>query len=96
MVMEAKLKNIKLSFGSDAGILQQVKNELNELDNEVLDQHPLFKQILTLKSSDDMPQKVIGDYERILQVAMNLIQNAIKNTYEGGVFCTVHYNEECK
>ncbi|NOU71877.1 PAS domain S-box protein [Paenibacillus sp. LMG 31458] len=40
----------------------------------------------------ELPYKLIGDYDRVKQVLMNLISNAIKFTYSGGVFIEVENN----
>ncbi|WP_261301415.1 PAS domain S-box protein [Paenibacillus andongensis] len=40
----------------------------------------------------EFPNKLIGDYDRMKQVLMNLISNAIKFTYSGGVSIVVENN----
>ncbi|NRF92422.1 PAS domain S-box protein [Paenibacillus frigoriresistens] len=40
----------------------------------------------------ELPNRLIGDYDRVKQVLMNLISNAIKFTYSGGVSIVVENN----
>ena len=40
-----------------------------------------------------LPKKVIGDPDRLIQLALNIISNSITNTYAGGlVKVFIHYN----
>ena len=41
-----------------------------------------------------MPKNVIGDKQRMQQVALNLIFNAIDNTKKGHVFIYVNYDSK--
>ena len=42
-----------------------------------------------------LPKKVIGDQDRLIQLALNIISNSITNTYAGGsVKVFIHYNYE--
>lgn len=43
-------------------------------------------------SIPELPYRLIGDYDRVKQVLMNLISNAIKFTYSGGVSIKVENN----
>jgi len=45
---------------------------------------------LTLETSDNVPDRVIGDPLRLQQVLMNLLNNAIKFTVEGRIELCVH------
>jgi signal transduction histidine kinase len=40
-----------------------------------------------------VPEQVIGDKSRFQQVAINLISNAIANTFEGGVTIILNYDK---
>ena len=54
-------------------------------------ERPLLKYLQSINQSC-LPTKVIGDRERIMQVAINIIQNAIKFTFMGGITLTVNYD----
>ena len=40
---------------------------------------------------DNFPKYVVGDNQRLMQLAINLISNALKFTFEGGVTTRVKY-----
>jgi signal transduction histidine kinase/CheY-like chemotaxis protein/HAMP domain-containing protein len=42
------------------------------------------QQILTVRIDDDMPEVLVGDDQRLMQVIMNLLSNAVKFTAEHG------------
>ena len=43
-----------------------------------------------------LPKYVYGDNQRLMQLTINLISNALKFTFEGGVVCSVKYYAEIK
>jgi signal transduction histidine kinase len=45
---------------------------------------------LTSQAADGLPEKVTGDWQRVNQVVVNLIGNAVKFTREGGVHVRVY------
>ena len=59
---------------------------------EMLFQHKAKDKKLFLKThvTDDVPELLLGDKERLTQVLMNLTSNAVKFTAAGGVYINVH------
>jgi PAS domain S-box-containing protein len=49
---------------------------------------------LTSQAADDLPETVTGDWQRVNQVVVNLIGNAVKFTGEGGVHVRVYSPDE--
>ncbi|KAI5067362.1 hypothetical protein GOP47_0017890 [Adiantum capillus-veneris] len=47
----------------------------------------------SLELSDELPQHVIGDEKRLLQVTLNLIENALKSTTQGNILVSVCIHE---
>tara|TARA_B110000285_G_C15091728_1_gene599485 strand:- start:529 stop:765 length:237 start_codon:yes stop_codon:yes gene_type:complete len=55
----------------------------------------VFNEIQNLNMNTVLPKKVIGDQDRLIQLAINIISNAISNTYaEGEIKVFVHYNSD--
>ena len=51
----------------------------------------VFNEIQNLNMNTVLPKKVIGDQDRLIQLAINIISNAISNTYaEGEIKVFVH------
>jgi signal transduction histidine kinase len=48
---------------------------------------------LIFEGLNSLPEQVIGDKQRLQQVSINLISNAISNTFEGGVTVILNYNK---
>lgn len=79
MDVKAKLKNLSIGIN------------FCEFKKELLDMND--KMILKLNEfSQACPLEVIGDQERMKQVAINLIQNSISKTYHGSVTLDIKYN----
>ena len=55
--------------------------------------HPLLKYITDLKKNRMLPQFVIGDPDRIQQVALNIISNAIKFSFKGTIIVYVSFDK---
>jgi signal transduction histidine kinase len=54
-----------------------------------------LKQIYCrLEFEDEFPSYVYGDNQRLMQLTINLISNALKFTFEGGVTTKVKYYKE--
>jgi K+-sensing histidine kinase KdpD len=47
-----------------------------------------------LEIDEDMPQFVQGDQQRLVQLMVNLMQNALKFTFSGGVVVKLNYHTE--
>jgi signal transduction histidine kinase len=48
---------------------------------------------LEVKVSEDVPRSIFSDSQRIKQVLYNLVGNAIKFTYKGGVKLAFEWNK---
>jgi PAS domain S-box-containing protein len=66
--------------------LQKVLNSCIELMRPKADEKKLQ---LRLKMEESIPENLVGDYTRLMQVLLNLVANAIKFTAEGSVSVTV-------
>lgn len=74
----------------------EIKCNLKNL-NFIMNENNLIKSMNQYKEKNydlenSIPLKVIGDQERLKQVAYNIIVNAINKTYFGSVTVSVSYN----
>ena len=92
--MKAKFKNVALNvefnfkahneFANKIHLEQDILLESAKEQTNNLEEHALLYQYL--KDSNKhrhLPKYLIGDHERLQQVAVNIIQNSIDNTLEG-------------
>lgn len=79
----------------EAGRLELIPTDMNLLDSVFGSVHSLASQAhskgleLTCSVSPDVPARLIGDRERLRQILLNLIGNAIKFTHHGEVSVNV-------
>ena len=80
----------------ESGMVQLVKMpfSINELIQEVTRRHTIFAEKKRLTVERVLPDEAIveADYQRIEQVVVNLFENAVKYTPEGGV---IRVSTEC-
>ena len=69
----------------------ELKKKLNKIDDDV-ENHPLLVKVSKMTSCKRLPINVIGDCSRLKQVMLNLLHNAINNTFEGTVLINAHYD----
>ena len=55
--------------------------------------HPLLKYITDMEKNQKLPKNLIGDPERLQQVAFNIISNAIQHTNEGSIVVYVSFDK---
>lgn len=77
-----KIKNNSLGIVNDSFDLREVLTKTIDLVKFKADQKNIY---LNLNVDDSVPQIVYGDKDRIRQVLLNVIGNAIKFTNKGGV-----------
>jgi PAS domain S-box-containing protein len=76
--VESKYFSLQEAAFSPSVILQRVESTLGEIARR--------KGLrLTTELSPDMPPSILGDSTRLVQIALNLVENAVKFTLEGGV-----------
>ncbi len=84
----------------NAGMMELILAEFNwqELESSltgIFSHKAAEKQIkFTITRKSDVPDRFVGDFERITQVMVNLIGNAIKFTHEGAVDVLVKWKNE--
>ncbi len=62
---------------------------LNEIRNVIQPQIAAKNLILVSERSADLPAILVGDRQRIIQILVNMLHNAIKSTSEGTIFTSV-------
>ena len=72
---------------------QRLKANLQQIDHQV-ENRPLLQRLKRIDKNKKLPINLIGDPDRLQQVIINLIQNALKNQYEGEIFIKLIYDEE--
>ena len=94
LIVEANFEN-KREFASFIQYEQLIKSiAVNET---LLDVHPLFRYITSGNLHQKLPEFVYGDFDRLQQVAVNIIENSILNSYEGSkVIVYVNYDHKNK
>jgi len=78
-------QSIKLE-AIDIKLLPLLLNSFISQTQEVIDKGLSFQLHI-----ENMPEKIIGDPTRISQILLNLVNNAVKFTYEGGVTVKLTY-----
>ncbi|HSM83643.1 MAG TPA: ATP-binding protein [Nodosilinea sp.] len=79
----AKIEAGKMQIDMGPVSLKELLAELENFMRHQADQKGLYFEILLPATRDDIT--VNGNYQRLLQVLMNLMSNAIKFTHEGGI-----------
>lgn len=82
-----KIKNNSLGIVNDSFDLREILDKTIELVKFKADQKNIY---LTLIVGESVPQVVYGDKDRLRQVLLNVIGNAIKFTNKGGVTIKVN------
>ncbi|ANF95243.1 MHYT domain-containing protein [Paenibacillus bovis] len=83
----SKLEAGKMSLAREPFSIRQLLEETSGLFSTQVRQKNLE---LDFSSDDSIPDVVLGDEQRIRQVLINLISNAVKFTFEGGIRMGVH------
>ena len=82
---EIKIQNIPFDF----------KETINHIENIILPKAAEKKINFILEIDTNLPQYLIGDKKRIVQIAINLLDNAVKFTKKGSVkFCVSFEKKE--
>jgi signal transduction histidine kinase len=68
-----------------------IRKTFNDIIKMMKFKADLKKIYCKLVFEDDFPQFVYGDNQRLMQLTINLISNALKFTFEGGVITKVKY-----
>jgi signal transduction histidine kinase len=79
----AKIEAGKMQLELDPVRLDDLLNDVDNFTRTQAEQKNLSFEILTPATRDDVILK--GNYQRLLQVMLNLVGNAIKFTHEGGI-----------
>jgi len=80
--------------------LKMIKHDLHQLARDVqnlfrlqFDEKNLY---LSLDIAHDVPQYIVTDHNRLRQILINLVGNALKFTFEGGVCISIQRSSEQK
>ena len=105
MSSNAKKKSLKLNLFSNFDRAVNIVNDvipvqriLSEVWNscskeELKIKHPMIVYLQDLVDHNHLlPRQAIGDPDRLQQVAINIIQNAIENSYHGKIDIHISYD----
>ena len=87
-----QIKMDKFNKKMDNFNLQETFEDINEMMKFKADMKGTYCRV----EFEDLPKLVYGDNQRLMQVIINLISNALKFTFEGGVTTRVKYQKETK
>lgn len=79
----AKIEAGKMQLELNPVVLDDLMNDLENFTSTQAQQKNLSFEILTPATRDEVV--LLGNYQRLLQVMLNLVGNAIKFTHEGGI-----------
>ncbi|WP_322743592.1 ATP-binding protein [Vasconcelosia minhoensis] len=88
----AKIEAGKMELDKSAVSLRELLTEVDGFMRSQAEQRGLFLNIDLPQTRDDL--KLYGNYQRLLQVILNLVGNAIKFTSEGGVSIGAEINPQ--
>ena len=105
---ESLLTTINNLLANDILDFSKLQQEGSQLEYKDFDLRDVVEEVIGLfaaKTSEsgidlvydidqDVPEQIVGDNNRLRQVLMNLIENAVKFTQKGEIFVGVHYLPE--
>ena len=101
MRSKAEIKGLRLvfeaNFENNKQIVQIVQYDqlMHSVlaSNQTMEQHPLLNYIPKMEVNKKLPKNLIGDPERLQQVALNIIQNAIQYSFDGNIIVYVSFDK---
>lgn len=102
MKSKAQIKQLKLLFETNFDTSQQIVQIVQYeqllhsvlVSNQTIDDHPLLNYIPNIDKNQLLPRFMIGDPDRLQQVAINIIQNAIQYSYSGNIVVYVSFDQK--